>query len=128
MMCRRQLPTTANMRCKISTFLASTSLATSCAAFVQHTTPYNTSVFAVKRTFSNRIAKCTQNKLNQSRDNSTTTSLSVTLETIVDSLKKGEYKKVLVVAGAGVSVSAGIPDVSALLAGCLLYINYSIAT
>ena len=35
--------------------------------------------------------------------------------TIVDSLKKGEYKKVLVVAGAGVSVSAGIPDVSALL-------------
>ena len=118
MMCRRQLPTTANMRCKISAFLASTSLATSCAAFVQHTTPYYTSVFAVKRTFSNRIAKYTQ--LNQSRDNSTTPPDRITLDTIVDSLKKGEYKKVLVVAGAGVSVSAGIPDVSALL-DALLY-------
>ena len=128
MMCRRQLPTTANMRCEISAFLASTSLATSCAAFVQHTTPYYTSVFAVKRTFSNRIAKCTQ-KLNQSRDHSSTSPPDrITLDTIVESLKKGEYKKVLVVAGAGVSVSAGIPDVSALLAGCLLYINYSIAT
>ena len=128
MMCRRQLPTTANMRCKISAFLASTSLATSCAAFVQHTTPYNTSVFAVKRTFGfcNRITKCSQ--LNQSRDNSTSPPDRITLDTIVESLKKGEYKKVLVVAGAGVSVSAGIPDVSALLAGCLLYINYSIAT
>ena len=114
MMCRRQLPTTANMRCKISAFLASTSLATSCAAFVQRTTPYNTSVFA----FSNRIAKCTQ--LNQSRDNSTTPPDGITLDTIVESLKKGEYKKVLVVAGAGVSVSAGIPDVSALL-DALLY-------
>ena len=121
MMCRRQLPTTANMRSKVSAFLASTSLATSCAAFVQHTTPYNTSVFAVKRTFSNRIAKCTQ--LNQSRDHSSTLPPDrITLDTIVESLKKGEYKKVLVVAGAGVSVSAGIPDVSVLLVFCCVYI------
>ena len=122
MMCRRQLPTTANMRCKISAFLASTSLATSCAAFVQHTTPYNTSVFAVKRTFGfcNRITKCSQ--LNQSRDNSTSPPDRITLDTIVESLKKGEYKKVLVVAGAGVSVSAGIPDVSVLLVFCCVYI------
>ena len=39
---------------------------------------------------------------------------NVTLETIVESLKEGRYKKVLVVAGAGVSCSAGIPDVSML--------------
>ena len=116
MMCRRQLPTTANMRCKISAFLASTSLATSCAAFVQRTTPYYTSVFAVKRTFSNRIAKCTQ------RDNSTSPPDRITLDTIVESLRKGEYKKILVVAGAGVSVSAGIPDVSVLLVFCCVYI------
>ena len=100
----------------LSAFLASKSLATSRALlFVQRTTP---SVFSVKRTF-NRIAKCTE--LNQSRDHSSTSQPDdkITLDTIVDSLKKGEYRKVLVVAGAGVCVSAGIPDVSAF-AGCFV--------
>jgi NAD-dependent SIR2 family protein deacetylase len=45
------------------------------------------------------------------RDNSSSNE-RITLEKIVASLKEEGYKKVLIVAGAGVSCSAGIPDVS----------------
>jgi len=47
----------------------------------------------------------------QGRDNSSSNE-RITLEKIVASLKEEAYKKVLIVAGAGVSCSAGIPDVS----------------
>ena len=36
----------------------------------------------------------------------------ITLEKMVESLREGMYKNILVVAGAGISCSAGIPDVS----------------
>ncbi|KAL7517054.1 hypothetical protein ACHAWX_006538 [Stephanocyclus meneghinianus] len=45
-----------------------------------------------------------------SRLHSSTSSRDVTLESIADSLKSGRIHRVLVVAGAGVSCSAGIPD------------------
>lgn len=50
-------------------------------------------------------------RMNQSRDSSSS-SENISLDHLVDSLKEGKYKNVLVVAGAGVSCSAGIPDVS----------------
>ena len=34
----------------------------------------------------------------------------ITYEELVDGLKAGKYKKILVMTGAGISVSAGIPD------------------
>ena len=49
--------------------------------------------------------------MNQSRENSSSNE-RITLESMVEALKKGDYKQVLIVAGAGVSCSAGIPDVS----------------
>lgn len=55
-------------------------------------------------------AKCTARMIH-GRDNSSSNE-RITLEKIVASLKEEGYKKVLIVAGAGVSCSAGIPDVS----------------
>ncbi|KAL7554767.1 hypothetical protein ACHAWF_018304 [Thalassiosira exigua] len=81
---------------RFSALLASASLASS-HAFLQASHPSPRS-------------KCSA-VLNQSRDgSSSTTSERVTLEKIAGTLREGGYKKVLVVAGAGVSCSAGIPD------------------
>ena len=55
-------------------------------------------------------AKCSA-RMNQNR-NVSSSNERITLEKIVASLKEGGYRKVLIVAGAGVSCSAGIPDVS----------------
>lgn len=55
-------------------------------------------------------------QLHQTRDTSSSSfspegkKKKATIETIAESLRSNEYKKVLVVSGAGVSVSAGIPD------------------
>ena len=90
------------MRLRISAiFLTSTSLSTTSCAFV-HTTSFSS------RQIQN--IKCSTS-LYQNRS-STSSSDRLTLDSIVQSLKEGKYKKILVVSGAGVSVSAGIPDVS----------------
>ena len=36
--------------------------------------------------------------------------LEPTLEALGDALKSGQFKRIIVMAGAGISVSAGIPD------------------
>mmetsp|Transcript_25405 Transcript_25405/g.54645 ORF Transcript_25405/g.54645 Transcript_25405/m.54645 type:complete len:376 (+) Transcript_25405:31-1158(+) len=123
---------TANMR-RLSALLASSSLATSCAFLHTYSAPSLSSLrmgnkfvasssemgFATGSclrppricsmpTVGGRNAKCSA-LMSESRGISSSAE-RVTLERIVDSLKEGEYKKVLVVAGAGVSCSAGIPD------------------
>ncbi|KAL7527977.1 hypothetical protein ACHAXR_003418 [Thalassiosira sp. AJA248-18] len=85
----------ATMR-RLSALLASTSLTTSCALLNFYSVPRS---------------KCSAPLQQQSRDSSSSVE-RVTLETIVESLKEGNYKKILVLSGAGVSCSAGIPDVS----------------
>ena len=69
------------------------------------------------------IAKCTT-LMNQSRKGSSSSGEKITIETVADSLKGGHYKKILIVAGAGVSVSAGIPDVSAHNNTMLIYFEH----
>ena len=84
---------------KLSALLASTSITTSCAFL---------NAYLVSQSRCSALA-------NQNRDVSSSSSSAerVTLENIAESLMEGSnYKKVLVVAGAGVSCSAGIPDVS----------------
>ncbi|KAL9185993.1 hypothetical protein ACHAXT_005231 [Thalassiosira profunda] len=83
-------------RRRLSALIASTSLAATTCTCVHAFRP-------VPRSALYRV------RLGQSRDASSAPE-NVTLETIVESLKEGRYKKVLVVAGAGVSCSAGIPD------------------
>ena len=114
----------ATMR-KLSALLASASLTTSCAFLHTYSIPPLSSRWVGASTGSvfrprvcsplpllvgGRNAKCSA-LMDQSRDGSSSAG-RVTLEKIVDSLKEGNYKKILVVAGAGVSCSAGIPDVS----------------
>ncbi len=72
------------------------------------------------RSMGRRGAKCTARMI-QSRDFSSSNE-RITLEKIVASLKEYSYKKVLIVAGAGVSCSAGIPDVSCS-EECILHAN-----
>ena len=91
------------MRLRISAiFLTSTSLSTTTSCAFVHTTSFSS------RQIQN--IKCSTS-LYQNRS-STSSSDRLTLDSIVQSLKEGKYKKILVVSGAGVSVSAGIPDVS----------------
>jgi len=91
-------------RWRISTaFLVSSLSTTSSCAFL-HTASFSSRQL--------RNVKCSTS-LYQQRSNVTSSSLDrLTLDDIVQSLKEGKYKKILVVSGAGVSVSAGIPDVS----------------
>ena len=59
------------------------------------------------------LRKCTVTRFNKrSRDSSSSTADTEwnTIEKIAASLKDGKYKRILIVAGAGVSCSAGIPD------------------
>lgn len=59
------------------------------------------------------LRKCSVTRFNQrSRDSSSSTADTEwnTIEKIAASLKDGKYKRILIVAGAGVSCSAGIPD------------------
>ena len=46
-----------------------------------------------------------------------------TYQKLVDGLKRGEFKKICVITGAGISVSAGIPDFRSPKTG--LYANLS---
>ena len=89
------------MRWRISAvFLASLSLSTASCAFL-HTASFSRQI---------RNVKCCPSLYQQRSTASSADRL--TLDDIVQSLKEGKYKKILVVSGAGVSVSAGIPDVS----------------
>ena len=108
------------MRISAAAFLASTSLTattSSSHAFLHNISGNYSSlqwVSTVSR-FNNHQKKAECSALHQSssssRDSSTSTSPErVTLESMVESLKEGKYKKILVVSGAGVSVSAGIPE------------------
>lgn len=89
---------------KLSALLASTSLTTSCA-FLHH-------LHSLPRSNSCSAPSSPLNQASRDYGSSPTSPGRVTLEKIVESLKEGNYKKILVVAGAGVSCSAGIPDVS----------------
>ena len=107
------------MRISAAAFLASTSLTattSSSHAFLHNISGNYSSlqyISTVSR-FNNHQKKAECSALHQSssnRDSSTSTSPGrVTLESMVESLKEGKYKKILVVSGAGVSVSAGIPE------------------
>jgi len=91
------------MRWRITTvFLASSSLSIPSCAFLLHTTSFSRQI---------RNVKCSRPSLYQQRSTSSS-NRRLTLDSIVQSLKDDKYKKILVVSGAGVSVSAGIPDVS----------------
>lgn len=103
----------------LSSLLASTSLAATCALSPTSSVCPRRRMIVTNRGdtrggISGRdIAKCTTTLMNQSREGSSSSGEKITIETVADSLKGGHYKKILIVAGAGVSVSAGIPDVSA---------------
>ena len=98
-----RLHTAITMRWRISTvFLASSSLSIPSCSFL-HTTSFS-SRYNIQR-------KCTPS-LYQQRSTTSSSADKLTLDNIVQSLKEGKYNKILVVSGAGVSVSAGIPDVS----------------
>lgn len=112
---------------KLSALLASTSLVTTNAFLRTHVAPCYLSgtpgYYLLSACKSNKLShsefrsgsrntKCA--RMNQSRDNSSSNE-RITLESMVEALKKGDYKRVLIVAGAGVSCSAGIPDVSWIL-------------
>jgi len=91
------------MRWRISAvFLASTSLSTTPSCAFLHTASFSSRQI--------RNVKCSPSY--QQRSTSSSSDRRLTLDSIVQSLKDGKYKKILVVSGAGVSVSAGIPDVS----------------
>mmetsp|Transcript_1788 Transcript_1788/g.3634 ORF Transcript_1788/g.3634 Transcript_1788/m.3634 type:complete len:365 (-) Transcript_1788:1909-3003(-) len=117
---------------KLSALLASTSLATSCALLHAYSSlPRPSSrrvvgasagsddvrpgVFSPLLTLAfsgsgRRKARCSA-LMDQSRDGSSSAEEGVvTVETIAESLQKGAYKNILIVSGAGVSCSAGIPD------------------
>jgi len=49
-------------------------------------------------------------KLKKKMQGLTLTSGKMTLETLAANLKEGKYKKIAILTGAGISVSAGIPD------------------
>lgn len=86
---------------KLSALIASTSLTTSWAFLNLHPVIRRSSCSAPS------------SPLQQSREFCSSSSSSagrLTLDKIVESLKDEKYKNVLVVAGAGVSCSAGIPD------------------
>ena len=53
----------------------------------------------------------TQSRQRGGRTFSSATSDRITLDKIAESLREGVYEKILVVVGAGISCSAGIPDV-----------------
>lgn len=126
--------TTATMR-KLSTLLASTSVITTCALQTHYVSFYLSNragnVLSVNtrnklwhselRPVGLRNAKCGA-RMNQSRDVSSSNE-RITLEKIVASLKEGGYRKVLIVSGAGVSCSAGIPDVSVQENLCTYLLN-----
>ena len=113
---------TATMR-KLSTLLASTSLVTTHAFLYTHVFSSYLSSTAGNSLSANKSYKLSHSefrsgsrnskcaRMNQTRDNSSSNE-RITLESMVESLKKGDYKNILIVAGAGVSCSAGIPDVS----------------
>lgn len=93
------------LRARLSSILASTSVATSFAFIKAPPAPFSGCIAGAGCTPSHpRSVAC--------RESSSSSADRLTLEKVVESLKEGQYKKVLVVAGAGVSVSAGIPDVS----------------
>lgn len=77
---------------------------TVCALLPSH--PSSGQVFS--RRGQNQLVKF-NTRLFQTRDISSTPE-KATLESIAESLKSGHYKRILVVAGAGISCSAGIPD------------------
>ena len=89
-------------RWKISTAFIATSLSITTSCSFVHTTSFSS------RQIQN--IKCSTS-LYQQRS-TTSSSDRLTLDSIIQSLKEDKYKKILVVSGAGVSVSAGIPDVS----------------
>eukprot|EP00956_Cyclotella_meneghiniana_P013341 scaffold19197_cov40-Cyclotella_meneghiniana.AAC.3 len=88
--------------CRFSALIASTTLVDPTLSFLLHR--YSNLTASRRNSLARKSSATRCNSSSSSRDD------GVTLESVAESLKHGRFNQVLIVSGAGVSCSAGIPD------------------